>query len=189
MNCSPPGSSAHGIFQARMMEWVVIFFSRGFSQARIEPGLLHCRQILYSLSHQWSPSFMFMYNKIFPKFFVKFLSLSDNINRLLEFSNYPSQEGLNAWVIHPACAKVGPFLWDDTVWNPMLIDQILRKPFDTDAGYGLGVEKADLCLTNVFTSVRINASSFKQVAVIILWGLWISVSDNQPQNVWYSFCI
>lgn len=53
----------------------------------------------------------------------------------------------------------------------MLIDQILRKPFDTDAGYGLGVEKADLCLTNVFTSVRIDASSFKQVAVIILWGL------------------
>ena len=23
MDCSPPGSSAHGIFQARMLEWVV----------------------------------------------------------------------------------------------------------------------------------------------------------------------
>ena len=25
---SPPGSSVHGIFQARILEWVAIFFSR-----------------------------------------------------------------------------------------------------------------------------------------------------------------
>ena len=29
MDCSPPGSSAHGIFQARVLEWVAIAFSRG----------------------------------------------------------------------------------------------------------------------------------------------------------------
>ena len=34
IDCSPPGSSAHGIFQARVLEWVAIFFSRGFSQPR-----------------------------------------------------------------------------------------------------------------------------------------------------------
>ena len=27
MDCSPPGSSIHGIFQARVLEWVVIAFS------------------------------------------------------------------------------------------------------------------------------------------------------------------
>ena len=27
--CSPPGSSVHGIFQARILEWVAIFFSPG----------------------------------------------------------------------------------------------------------------------------------------------------------------
>ena len=27
MNCSPPGSSIHGIFQARVLEWVAIAFS------------------------------------------------------------------------------------------------------------------------------------------------------------------
>ena len=27
MNCSPPGSSVHGIFQARILEWVAISFS------------------------------------------------------------------------------------------------------------------------------------------------------------------
>ena len=28
MDCSPPGSSVHGILQARMLEWVAISFSR-----------------------------------------------------------------------------------------------------------------------------------------------------------------
>ena len=28
MDCSPPGSSIHGIFQARIMEWVAISFFR-----------------------------------------------------------------------------------------------------------------------------------------------------------------
>ena len=32
--CSLPGSSVHGIFQARVLEWVAISFSRGSSQPR-----------------------------------------------------------------------------------------------------------------------------------------------------------
>ena len=31
MDCNPPGSSIHGIFQARILEWVAISFSRGSS--------------------------------------------------------------------------------------------------------------------------------------------------------------
>ena len=34
MNCSPPGSSVHGIFQARILEWVSISYSRGSSWLR-----------------------------------------------------------------------------------------------------------------------------------------------------------
>ena len=33
-DCSLPGSSIHGIFQARVLEWVAISFSRGSSQPR-----------------------------------------------------------------------------------------------------------------------------------------------------------
>ena len=33
-DCSPPGSSSHGIFQARILEWVAISSSRGSSQPR-----------------------------------------------------------------------------------------------------------------------------------------------------------
>ena len=34
MDGSPPGSSVHGILQARILEWVAIPFSRGSSQPR-----------------------------------------------------------------------------------------------------------------------------------------------------------
>ena len=34
MNCSLPGSSVHGILQARIQEWVVISFPRGSSRPR-----------------------------------------------------------------------------------------------------------------------------------------------------------
>ena len=34
MDCSPPGSSRHGILQARILEWVAIPFSRGSSSPR-----------------------------------------------------------------------------------------------------------------------------------------------------------
>ena len=34
VDCSPLGSSAHGILQARVLEWVAISFSRGSSPPR-----------------------------------------------------------------------------------------------------------------------------------------------------------
>ena len=34
VDCSPPGSSVHGILQTRILEWLVIPFSRGSSQPR-----------------------------------------------------------------------------------------------------------------------------------------------------------
>ena len=53
--CSPSGSSVHGIFQATM-EWVAVPFSRGTSRPRESNlVLLHCRWILYQLSHQSPP--------------------------------------------------------------------------------------------------------------------------------------
>ena len=55
-DCSPPGSSVHGILQARTLEWVATPSSRGICPIQeLNRGLLHCRQILYCLSHQGSP--------------------------------------------------------------------------------------------------------------------------------------
>ena len=55
MDCSLPGFSVHGIFQARILEWGAIAFSQGiFPTQGSNLGLPHCRQTLYRLSHQGS---------------------------------------------------------------------------------------------------------------------------------------
>ena len=52
MDYSPPGSSVHEIFHARILEWILISSSRGSSQPR-DWTRMSCfgRQILYHLSH------------------------------------------------------------------------------------------------------------------------------------------
>ena len=48
MDCSLPGSSIHGISQARILEGVATSSSRGiFPTQGSNPGCLHCRRILY----------------------------------------------------------------------------------------------------------------------------------------------
>ena len=41
MDCSLPGPSIHGIFQARVLEWVAISFSRGSSRLRDQTQVSH----------------------------------------------------------------------------------------------------------------------------------------------------
>ena len=36
MDCSPPGSSVHGIFQAKILEWVAMPFSRMYNITEIK---------------------------------------------------------------------------------------------------------------------------------------------------------
>ena len=48
MDCSSPGSFVHGISQARILEWVVLFSSRGSSQPRDRTSVSYIgRWILY----------------------------------------------------------------------------------------------------------------------------------------------
>ena len=52
----PIDDTVHGTLQARILEWVAFPFSRGiFPTQGLNPGLPHCRQILYQLSHKGSP--------------------------------------------------------------------------------------------------------------------------------------
>ena len=64
MDYSPPGSSVHGIFQAKILAWVTIFVSRGFSQPRDRTHVSYIgRWILYhwaTCKGQWM-------HDIFPK--------------------------------------------------------------------------------------------------------------------------
>ena len=53
MDCSLPGSSVHGILQARILEWVGCHsLLQGIMPTQaLNPDLLHCQQILYHQSH------------------------------------------------------------------------------------------------------------------------------------------
>ena len=50
MDCSPPGSSVYGIFQARILKWVAVSFSRGSSWIRYRT-LVFC--IGGQILHHW----------------------------------------------------------------------------------------------------------------------------------------
>ena len=49
VDCSPPGSSVHGIFQARVLEWVAIAFSVGLDREPINVLFFFLVYELYSL--------------------------------------------------------------------------------------------------------------------------------------------
>ena len=53
MDCNLPGFSVHSMFQARKTGVGYHFLLQGiFPTQGLNPGVLHCRQILYHLSHQ-----------------------------------------------------------------------------------------------------------------------------------------
>ena len=59
MDCSPPGSSVYRNSCAGILEWVAISFSKvsswpsDWTLVSFIVGDLHCRQVLYWLSHKW----------------------------------------------------------------------------------------------------------------------------------------
>ena len=59
MDCSPTGSSIHGISQERILEWIAISFSRGSSWPRDQTQVSFIAEILYLLSHQESPWYLY----------------------------------------------------------------------------------------------------------------------------------
>ena len=69
LDCSPPGSSDHGILQARILEWVAIL--QGIFPTRgLNPCLLHWQGGSLPLSHQRCPLLLWPEEKCFRKFFV-----------------------------------------------------------------------------------------------------------------------
>ena len=68
MDCSPPGFSVHGIFQARILEWVAISFSRGPSQPRdgTRVSCISCigRWILYYCAIREALCYSYSYVKV-----------------------------------------------------------------------------------------------------------------------------
>jgi len=62
-DCSPPGSSVHGILQARILEWVFMPSSRGSSQAK---GILKAQSAFKSYKRNSVPFFLLLFFKPSP---------------------------------------------------------------------------------------------------------------------------
>ena len=63
MDCSPPGSSDCGIFQAKRVGSHSLFQGIFLTQG-LNPGLLHCRRILYHLGHQGNLAYCELATKV-----------------------------------------------------------------------------------------------------------------------------
>ena len=89
MGCSLPGSSVHGASPGKNTEWVAMPSSRGvFPLERWDPGLLHCKQILYWLSHWRSPFLYLSYIKFSPLTWSSLSSLFCSIGLFAHLSLY-----------------------------------------------------------------------------------------------------
>ena len=80
MDCSPPGSSVHGILQARTLEWVDTLLQGIFPTQGSNTNLLNFRQILYQLSHQGSPNYV-LYSMVL--WYSKYLTIKIHITKFL----------------------------------------------------------------------------------------------------------
>ena len=70
MNCSLPGFSVHGILQTRILQWVAIPFSRGFSQPRDRTQVSHIVGRFFTV---WATGEVISQNRI------KLIFLYDNL--------------------------------------------------------------------------------------------------------------
>ena len=90
-DCSPPGSSVHGIFQARILEWVAVSNSMGSSLTqKVNPYLLYWKAILYHGATSEAPCRDIKQHKFI--IFLDILSLSWIIqdSHLQVFESIPS---------------------------------------------------------------------------------------------------
>ena len=59
MDCSPPGSSVHGILQARTLEWVAMPFSRGSSPPRSQTHVSWLAGRSFTATATWEVHFAY----------------------------------------------------------------------------------------------------------------------------------
>ena len=105
--CDPMDYIVHGILQARILEWVAFPLLQGiFPSQGLNPGLPHCRQVLYQLCHKGSP-------------------------RILEWVAYPSFSG-SSWQRNRSavCCIAGGFFTYWAIREAQLFYSLLNKtPF------------------------------------------------------------
>ena len=160
MDFSPPGSSIHRIFQARILEWVAIPSSKGSSQPRDQTQVSTLQADSLPLSHQGSPS-----KPCLPRITLLFLNLfisSGFLFFVIEFTQIsPSQN--KQFLLQSCCLKWLLFLSSQngklfkkilsqlpehwfTPWNLASVIITLQKLFSI-ASFGIQTGKEEVKLS------------------------------------------
>ena len=139
-DCSPPGSSVHGIFHARVLEWVAISYSRGSSwprdQARVSCVSWTGRWILYhSLSHLEAHKAPTLQEKLIKKnvnkkFTVKGRAVESRDCQLVQWMQPPAGAGVALYLIIETERKtLQEGRETNIIWTPKAISYFLAKSF------------------------------------------------------------
>ena len=93
MDCSPPGSSVHGILLARILEWVATPFSRGSSQPRDQAQVSYIAGKVFTICATREVSYLSHVHKLYTTqhcinislyiIFIKLLTCSHNFKTFL----------------------------------------------------------------------------------------------------------
>ena len=112
MDCSPPGSSIHGIFQARVLEWVAIAFSGKVKVKSLSRVLLPATP--WTAAHEAPPSMGFSRQEYWSGVPSPALSPSTPLVSCLPTARLlmQSKKAVNGLVIESA---LPPFLWQAPV--------------------------------------------------------------------------
>ena len=120
MDCSPPGSSVHGILQARILEWVAISFLQGnFPTQGLNMCLLHWQVDSLPLSHLGS--LYLCHNFFLKELWMKHQSCSI-LMKLLGRYIYVFFKKIDAW------------FFSQRSWCKLVCSVVLRLPSDAFKG-------------------------------------------------------
>ena len=113
MDHSPPGSTVHGIFQARILEWVVISCSKGSSQPRDWTCIsgVSCigRRVFF---------FFFFYHQVIPKVYP-------NITSFTWITELPNDDMDINFIVPYLCVCVSHSVVSDSLWPHGLLVRLL----------------------------------------------------------------
>ena len=157
MDCNPPGSSVHGDSPSKNTGvGCHALLQEVFPTQGLKPGLLHCRRILYQLSHKGSP-------------------------KILEWVAYPFSSG-SSWPRNQTgvSCTVGRFF---TSWSTREAQSTQRKLFKDKLTLWYLIQKSnsssECCQFCWFLFTVMNLRKEKGIPALIVFGVGVGISVHQ----------
>ena len=187
MDCSPPGSSVHGISQARILEWVAIFYSRESSWPR-DWTCISCigRQILYHCATWGSLQLSSVQSLSHVRLLVTLWTLDRQAPLSVELSRqeywsglpFPSPRDLPNPGIEPTSplspALVSEFFYHWVTWEAQLPDYNLFKEHICNFAWEGQV------LTDILWSLTYFSRIWKELSILNKMGKKKFQVNNSP---------